>query len=95
MGMPTGDSPQTAEQYYDYLQAHHQTDHAVATWHVGWIQLAWLWGFVVVLTLGILFWVWQYRTTLQRSEGREPCIRSTASAATRPSRPGQRRSSSS
>jgi len=70
MGMPTGDSPQTAEQYYDYLQAHHQTDHEVATWHVHWIDLAWLWGFVIVLVLGILFWVWQYRTTLQRGEGR-------------------------
>ena len=26
MAMPSGDSPQTAQQYYDYLLAHHQTD---------------------------------------------------------------------
>jgi signal transduction histidine kinase len=70
MAMPTGDDPQTVEQYYNYLQAHHQTDHTVATWHVDWFSLAWLWGFVIVLSLGILFWVWQYRTTLQRHEGR-------------------------
>jgi hypothetical protein len=67
MGMPTGDTPEKAQEYYNYLQGHHETDHAVATWHVGWIQLAWLWGFVVVLTAGILFWVLQYRTTRQRT----------------------------
>ena len=70
MGMPTGDSPQTAEEYYRYLQGHHETDHRVATWHVDWMSLAWLWGFVIVLAAAILFWIWQYRTTLQRSEGR-------------------------
>lgn len=67
MSMPTGDSPQTVDQYYDYLQAHHQTDHEVATWHVDWVDLAWLWGFLIVLALGILFWVLQYRTTRQRN----------------------------
>jgi hypothetical protein len=34
------------------------------------MSLAWLWGFVIVLAAAILFWIWQYRTTLQRSEGR-------------------------
>jgi hypothetical protein len=70
MAMPTGDTPQKVDEYYNYLQAHHETDHQVATWHVLWVDLAWLWGFVIVLVLGILFWVLQYRTTLQRSEGR-------------------------
>jgi hypothetical protein len=70
MAMPTGDSPQKVEEYYLYLQGHHETDHPVATWHVDWMSLAWMWGFVVVLSVAILFWIWQYRTTLQRSEGR-------------------------
>jgi hypothetical protein len=67
MAMPTGDDPETVEQYYKYLQAHHQTDHTVATWQVDWLSLAWLWGFVIVLSVGILLWVWQYRTTRQRT----------------------------
>jgi len=70
MAMPTGDSPQKVEDYYLYLQGHHESDHPVATWHVDWMSLAWMWGFVVVLSVAILFWIWQYRTTLQRSEGR-------------------------
>jgi hypothetical protein len=70
MAMPTGDSPQKVEEYYRYLQGHHETDHPVATWHVDWMSLAWMWGFVAVLSVAILFWIWQYRTTLQRSEGR-------------------------
>jgi hypothetical protein len=67
MAMPSGDSPAKAEQYYKYLQAHHQTDGRVATWHVDWLSLAWLWGFVIVLAFALLFWVWQYRTTRQRT----------------------------
>ena len=51
MAMPSGDSPAKAQQYYDYLQAHQQTMHAAATWHVDWLSLAWLWGFLVALAL--------------------------------------------
>ena len=67
MAMPTGDSPQKVEDYYLYLQGHHESDHPVATWHVDWMSLAWMWGFVVVLTVAILFWIWQYRSTRQRT----------------------------
>jgi hypothetical protein len=70
MAMPTGDTPEKVEEYYRYLQGQHETDHPVATWHVDWLSLAWLWGFLIVIAVGLLFWVWQYRTTLQRSEGR-------------------------
>jgi hypothetical protein len=67
MGMPSGDSPQKAEEYYKYLQGHHESDGRVATWHVDWMSLAWLWGFVIVLSLALIWWIWQYRTTRQRS----------------------------
>jgi hypothetical protein len=67
MAMPTGDTPEKVQQYYLYLQGHHETDHTVATWHVDWLSLAWMWGFVIVLSLGIVLWVWQYRTTRQRT----------------------------
>jgi hypothetical protein len=61
--MPTGDSPSTVQDYYLYLQGHHETDGRVATWHVDWFSLAWLWGFVITLTVVTLLWIWQYRTT--------------------------------
>ena len=64
--MPSGDSPQKARQFYDYLQAHQQTMYHPATWHVRWVDLAWLWGFLIVLAATLLWWVWQYRTTRQR-----------------------------
>jgi hypothetical protein len=68
MTMPKGDSPQKAQDYYHYLQAHQLVPHGRdATWHVDWTSLWWDWGFVVVLTLGILLWVWQYRTTRSRT----------------------------
>ncbi|MEP7334999.1 MAG: hypothetical protein ABI717_04395 [Actinomycetota bacterium] len=67
MAMPSGDTPDAARRYYDYLQAHHQTDHRVETWTVDWVSLAWLWGFVAVVSLVLLLWVWQYRTTRQRA----------------------------
>jgi hypothetical protein len=63
MAMPHGDSPQKAQEFYNYLLAHHETEHRVETWHVNWLSLAWLWGFVVALSLILLWWVWQYRTT--------------------------------
>ena len=39
MAMPTGDTPEKVEEYYRYLQGHHETDHPVATWHVDWFSL--------------------------------------------------------
>jgi hypothetical protein len=65
MGMPSGDSPSKAHDYYVYLQSHQQTMQMPATWHVRWLDLAWLWGFAIVLSLIALRWVWQYRTTRQ------------------------------
>jgi hypothetical protein len=58
--------PKHPDAYYRYLQAHHQTDHRVDTWHVDWTSIAWLWGFVIVLVAVALLWVRQYRTTRQR-----------------------------
>ncbi len=66
MGMPSGDSPADAQRYYDYLQAHQETMQRAATWHVRWLDLAWLWGFLIALVVIILLWVWQYRTTRQK-----------------------------
>jgi hypothetical protein len=65
--MPSGDSPGKVGEYYQYLQGHHITDGKVATWHVDWLSLAWLWGFVIALVFALLLWVWQYRTTRQRT----------------------------
>jgi hypothetical protein len=72
MSMPTGDSPGTVQDYYDYLLAHHQNDGRVATWTVDWVSLAWMWGFVIALTLIGLLWIRQYRTTLKRMDGLYP-----------------------
>jgi hypothetical protein len=65
--LPSGEAPLKAQQYYHYLQGHQETMYHPDTWHVRWLDLAWLWGFVIVLALGLLFWVWQYRTTRQRT----------------------------
>ena len=67
MGMPSGDSPDKAEKFYLYLQGHQETMQRAATWHVRWLDLAWLWGFVIALSLAILLWVWQYRSTRQKA----------------------------
>ncbi len=64
--LPSGESPFKAQQYYNYLQAHQETQYHPATWHVRWLDLAWLWGFVIALGLVLLFWIWQYRSTRQR-----------------------------
>jgi hypothetical protein len=66
MGMPSGDSPAKAQQYYQYLQSHQQTQYVPDTWHVHWLDLAWLWGFLLALVVVVLLWLWQYRTTRQR-----------------------------
>ena len=67
MGMPSGDSPAHAHAYYQYLQAHQQTMQQPATWHVRWLDLACMWGFVLALALTIIWWVWQNRSTRQRA----------------------------
>ena len=67
MAMPSGDSPQQARAYYEYLLAHHETERRPATWSVNWMSLAWLWGFVAALVLILLWWIWQYRTTRQKT----------------------------
>jgi hypothetical protein len=64
---PKGDTPEKARDFYLYLQGHHETEGRVATWHVDWTSIAWLWGFVIVLVLALLIWVMQYRTTRQRT----------------------------
>jgi hypothetical protein len=65
--LPSGDSPQKARAFYEYLQGHHETESRVATWNVDWTSLAWMWGFVFVLVFALLLWVMQYRTTRQRA----------------------------
>ena len=67
MRMPSGDSPETAQAYYHYLNAHQLTMQRAGTWHLRWLDLAWLWGFLLVMVLLIILWIWQYRTTRQRT----------------------------
>jgi hypothetical protein len=67
MSMPSGDSPNDARDFYLYLQGHHESQGRVETWHVDWLSLAWLWGFVIVLSVVLLLWVRQYRTTRHRA----------------------------
>ena len=69
MGMPSGDSPEDVRQYYLYLQGHQETMQRAATWHVRWLDLAWLWGFMIVMALVIIWWIWQYRTTRHNRAG--------------------------
>jgi hypothetical protein len=67
MSMPTGDSPEKVQEFYLYLNGHQETTHPVQTWHVDWMSLAWLWGFLAILVVILLLWVRQYRTTRQRT----------------------------
>jgi len=67
MGMPSGSSPEKSQQFYHYLQGHKMTMQRADTWHVRWLDLAWLWGFMIVLVLAIIWWVWQYRSTRQKT----------------------------
>jgi hypothetical protein len=67
MSMPSGDTPQKVQQYYDYLQGHQLVPHGRdATWHIDWTSLGWMWGFVAVLVVLIALWVRSYRHTRQR-----------------------------
>ena len=74
-GMPSGDSPQKALAYYHYLQAHHETNGQVKTWHVDWNSLGWEWGFVAAWTIGLVLWVVQYRSTHRRRDSLYPVDR--------------------
>ena len=67
MAMPKGDTPRKAHEYYQYLLSHHETERRSATWHVDWLSLAWMWGFVAALSLILILWIWQYRTTRQKT----------------------------
>jgi hypothetical protein len=67
MGIPSGSSPHKAVEYYRYLQGHQESMQAPATWHVRWVDLAWMWGFVVALSLVVIWWIWQNRSTRQRT----------------------------
>ena len=64
---PSGDSPEKVRDFYEYLNGHQETTRPIQSWHVDWLSLAWLWGFVIVLVLTLLLWVKQYRTTRQRT----------------------------
>jgi len=65
--MPSGESPQHAQQYYHYLQGHQETLQVPATWQVHWLDLAWLWGFLIALAIVTVLWIWQYRSTRQKA----------------------------
>src|SRR3989442_12184977 len=66
MSMPTGDTPQKVQEFYLYLNGHQETTRPVQPWHVDWMSVAWLWGFVLSLIVVLLLWGRQYRTTRQR-----------------------------
>src|SRR4029079_11287398 len=59
---PRGDTPEKVRQFYLYLQGHQESTHRVDSWHVDWLSLAWLWGFVISLVVVLLLWARQYRT---------------------------------
>jgi hypothetical protein len=66
MSMPSGESPQKAQDYYHYLQGQEIVPHGRdVTWHVDWTSLSWFWGFVIVLVVILVAWVRQYRSTRQ------------------------------
>ena len=68
MGMPSGDSPQKAQAYYHYLNAHQQTMQRAATWHVRLARRSRGSGASRSRSSVILLlWVWQYRSTRQKA----------------------------
>jgi hypothetical protein len=58
MGMPSGDSPQKAQEFYNYLLSHHETERPVEAWYVNWYS---------ALCVILIWWVRQYRTTRQKT----------------------------
>jgi hypothetical protein len=64
MAMPRGDSVQKVQDYYHYLQARQLSPHGrTETWHIDWVALRWLWGFVIVLAIILLWWIRDYRSS--------------------------------
>jgi len=63
--LASGDTPEKAHRFYHYLQGHQETLERAATWHVRWVDLAWMWGFMIAISAALLLWVWQYRSTRQ------------------------------
>jgi hypothetical protein len=64
MAMPTGDSVQKVHDYYLYLQGHQLAPHGrTETWNVDWSSLAWVWGFVVVVSILLVAWIRDYRSS--------------------------------
>ena len=92
MSMPTGDTPEKADDFYLYLNAHQQTTHPVQTWHVDWMSLAWLWGFASILDRRSCS---SGSSSTGRRGSARASIRWTASAAGRRKPPDRRRGSSS
>ena len=90
MSMPSGDSPGDGAAVLPLPPGPQQTDHRTQTWHVDWMSLAWLWGFVIVLVVVLL----RGSGSTARPGSARASARSTAWAATRPRRPGPPRSSS-
>jgi hypothetical protein len=67
MSIPSGDTPQEVQRIYTYLQGHQVPKEPAASWHIDWVSLAWMWGFVAALLALLLLWIKQYRTTRQRT----------------------------
>ena len=67
MSMPKGDTPEKVHDFYLYLNGHQETTRPIQSWHVDWMSLAWLWGFLAALVVILFLWVRQYRTTRQRT----------------------------
>jgi ABC-type multidrug transport system fused ATPase/permease subunit len=67
MAMPSGESPQHAKEFYEYLLAHHQTERPVKTWYIEWLSVAWMWGFLAALAVILVLWIRQNRTTRQKT----------------------------
>jgi hypothetical protein len=65
--MPTGDTPDVVDRYITFLQSHHQTNGQLVTWHINGDSLGWVFGILAMIVLGLILWVWQYRTTRRRS----------------------------
>lgn len=57
--------PSQPDAYYQYLQAHHQSDDPLKNWTVDWLSLAWMWGFMIVISVLTLLWIQQYRHSRQ------------------------------
>ena len=68
MTMPSGSSPRRRTgSITTTCSPTTRTMARTATWTVDWVSLAWMWGFVLAMTLILILWVMQYRTTLKRN----------------------------